>query len=68
VRRPERIFLDRWPPYYIAIENEIPIRKFKENREIRIVNAELRWGIDLFDDLQKLQDLGTFRMAFDVWR
>jgi FkbM family methyltransferase len=32
----------------------------------RIVNAESRWGIDLFDDLRKLADPVAFRMVFDV--
>ena len=45
---------------------KFPFASLKRIGKYRIVNAELRWGIDLFDDLQKLEDLGAFRMAFDV--
>jgi FkbM family methyltransferase len=45
---------------------KLPFACFKRIGKYRIVNAESRWGIDLFDDLQKLADPGTFQMVFDV--
>jgi FkbM family methyltransferase len=44
----------------------LPFASLKRIGKYRIVNAESRWGIDLFDDLQKLADPGTFRVVFDV--
>jgi FkbM family methyltransferase len=45
---------------------KLPFASLKRIGKYRIVNAESRWGIDLFDDLQKLTDPGTFRVVFDV--
>jgi FkbM family methyltransferase len=39
---------------------------FKRIGKYRIVNAESRWGIDLFDDIDKLADPGSFQIIFDV--
>jgi len=35
----------------------LPFASLKRIGKYRIVNAESRWGIDLFDDLQKLADI-----------
>jgi FkbM family methyltransferase len=43
-----------------------PFASFKRIGRYRIVNATSRWGIDLFDDLQKLTDSRSFQMVFDV--
>jgi FkbM family methyltransferase len=43
-----------------------PFASFKRIGKYRIVNAESRWGIDLFDDLCKLSDPSAFRVVFDV--
>jgi FkbM family methyltransferase len=45
---------------------KFPFASFKRIGKYRIVNAELRWGIDLFDDLQKLTDQRAFQVVFDV--
>jgi FkbM family methyltransferase len=45
---------------------KLPFAGLKRVGKYRIVNAESRWGIDLFDDLQKLADPGTFQVVFDV--
>jgi FkbM family methyltransferase len=39
---------------------------FKRIGRYRIVNARARWGIDLFDDLERLDQPGAFQMVFDV--
>jgi len=40
--------------------------QIKRFGKYRIVNAECRWGIDLFDDLAKVAVLKEFRTAIDV--
>jgi FkbM family methyltransferase len=41
-------------------------QKFKRFGKYRIINAESRWGVDLFDDLAKLATADTFRTVVDV--
>jgi len=55
-----------WLRIILQLKVKFPLAGLKRIGKYRVVNAESRWGIDLFDDLQKLEDLGTFRMAFDV--
>jgi FkbM family methyltransferase len=43
-----------------------PFESFKRIGRYRIVNAGSRWGIDLFDDLERLARPGAFQMVFDV--
>ena len=50
----------------MQLKKNLPFRNFKRIGKYRIVNAASRWGIDLFDDLQKLADPSTFQMVFDV--
>jgi FkbM family methyltransferase len=45
---------------------KLPFGSFRRIWRYRIVNAASRWGIDLFDDLQKLAAPGAFQMVFDV--
>jgi FkbM family methyltransferase len=45
---------------------KLPFARFRKIGKYRIVNAELRWGIELVDDLQKLAEPGAFQMVFDV--
>jgi FkbM family methyltransferase len=45
---------------------KLPLSTLKKIGKYRIVNTEFRWGIDLFDDLQKLAKPRAFEMVFDV--
>src|SRR5260370_29747600 len=40
--------------------------KIKRFGKYRVINAECRWGVDLFDDLAKLTEPETFRAVVDV--
>jgi FkbM family methyltransferase len=40
--------------------------RIKRWGKYRIINAESRWGVDLFDDLRKLTPLEEFRTVIDV--
>jgi FkbM family methyltransferase len=42
------------------------LERFKRLGKYRVINAECRWGVDLFDDLAKLAPPGTFRTVVDV--
>jgi FkbM family methyltransferase len=45
---------------------KLPFARFRRIGRYRIINAAARWGIDLFDDLEKLADTASFQMVFDV--
>jgi FkbM family methyltransferase len=49
-----------------ASEMKLPFARFRRIGRYRIINAAARWGIDLFDDLEKLADTASFQMVFDV--
>jgi hypothetical protein len=55
-----------WPCILFQVKMKLPFARVKRIGKYRIVNAKLRRGIDLFDDLRKLADPGTFQMVFDV--
>lgn len=40
--------------------------RFKRFGKYRVINAECRWGVDLFDDLAKFAPRETFRVIVDV--
>ena len=40
--------------------------KIKRFGKYRVINAESRWGVDLFDDLEKLAAPQKFRAVVDV--
>jgi FkbM family methyltransferase len=55
-----------WLRVLLHLKMKLTFSSFKKIGKYRIVNAELRWGIDLFDDLHKLADPRSFHMVFDV--
>src|SRR5258708_14919053 len=40
--------------------------RIKRFGKYRVINAECRWGVDLFDDLGKLASLADFQAVIDV--
>jgi FkbM family methyltransferase len=55
-----------FPKERSLLQMKLPFASFKRIGKYRIVNAELRWGIDLFDDLQRLTDPRAFQLVFDI--
>jgi FkbM family methyltransferase len=55
-----------WPLTRLSFKMRFPFESLKRIGRYRIVNAGSRWGIDLFDDLERLANPGAFRMVFDV--
>lgn len=49
-----------------GVKMKVAFVKIRRIGRYRIVNANSRWGIDLFDDLRKLADSIAFRVVFDV--
>jgi FkbM family methyltransferase len=55
-----------WRRVLLHLKMKLLFSRFKKIGKYRIVNADARWGIDLFDDLRKLADPSSFNTVFDV--